>query len=74
MLLLRIRFVQAGQHEDDGSVRLVAAEGAQVLDGVFLGVVHRLDGDDDDVGAVAEAGQILGGVVAGLVEPARVEE
>ena len=74
MLLLRVGLVQAGQDEDDGPVRLVAADDAQVLEDVLLGVVQRLDRDDDDVGLVVEAGQVLGGVVAGLVEAARVEE
>src|SRR5262249_49312692 len=50
------------------------ADGSQVLEHVFLSVVAGLDGDDDDVGQGIEAGQVLGGVVARLVEAARVEK
>ena len=74
VLLLRICFVQTGQHQHDRAARLGLAERAQVLDDIFLGVVQHLDDDDDDVGLIVEAGQVLGGVVAGFVEAARVEE
>ena len=74
VLLLRVGFVQAGQHQDDRPARLGLAERAQMLDHVFLGVVHHLDDDDDDMGLVVEPGEVFGGVVARFVEAARVEE
>src|SRR5262249_12386176 len=46
----------------------------EVLVDVLLGVVGDFHRHQDDVGLVVEPGQVLRRVVAGLVQPARVEE
>src|SRR5262249_52716070 len=74
VLLLRVRLRQAGQGPDDRGRPPGPAQRGEVRQHVLLGVVHRLDGDEDEVRLVVEAGEVLGGVVARLVQAARVEE
>ena len=57
-----------------GRPGLAARIVSQVPLDVLLGVVRHLDGDDDDVGLVVERLEVLGRVVARLVEAAGVEE
>jgi hypothetical protein len=74
VLLLRIRFVEAGQDEDDGPGRHGGADAGEMFHQRLLRVVEQLDDDEQDVGLVLELGEILLRVVARLVEAARVEE
>jgi hypothetical protein len=74
VLLLWIRLVQAGQDQQNGTVALCVAQGAEVFQDVFLGVVHRLDRHKDDVGQVVETSKVFLRLVVGFVEAARVEE
>src|SRR5436305_564531 len=66
VLLLGVGLVQRGKDEDDGPFAHGGADALERLEQVALGVVEQADGDDDDVGLPAEAGDVLAGVVAGL--------
>ena len=71
MLLLRIRFVQARQGEQDGPSRFCAADCFEVSLHIFQGVIHHFDGCQDDMSLFIELRDVLGGIVTGFIEAAQ---
>jgi hypothetical protein len=72
--LLRESLVQAGQHQDDGPARVGGADAPQRLAQRAGGEVLQPHRDEDEVRLRVERGDVLGGVVARLVDAAGVEE
>src|SRR5262249_22811918 len=74
VLLLRVRLVERRQRQNYRARRPRASDLFKMAMHILLGVVHRLDRDEHEMGRFSETFQILRGIVARLIEAAGIEE
>ena len=70
----RVAFVQRGLQHEDRPVGVAFRDAAEDVQHVLLGVVHRLDHHDDQIGLCLQPRDLRRPVVARLAQAAGIEE
>ena len=74
MLAGRVALVQRGLQDEDRPVGVARRDAAEDVQHVLLGVVHRLDHDDDQIGLGFQLGDLRRTVVARFAQAAGIEK